>query len=77
MRELFVTIVLFGQTSDHLKLWEIFIKHLCEDILHRLRERSNNMPVSYSDYILNESLIQKEDNMFELSDNPLADFGLP
>lgn len=77
LRELFVTILLFCAPSDPLKLWEIFNKHLCEDIHHRVREQRNNMSIPYSDDILNEGLIQIEDKLFELSEKTLADFALP
>lgn len=63
--------------SNPLKLWNAFRTHLCDDILHRVRQETNNSEVQFTEEIFNEGLILLEDVVFTLGEKRLKKFGLP
>ena len=74
LHQLFITILLFGNPSCTLVLWEEFHEHICDDLVYRLRRMGINEPLQddvydYGLHLLNQILHQ--------SGHSLDDFALP
>ena len=76
LRLLFVVILIFCQPSDPIDLWNKFRNDLCEDILNRLRKDNHDTNLQYTDEVYSEEIIMIEDNLQEICEKSLADFGL-
>ncbi|XP_071573939.1 uncharacterized protein [Temnothorax nylanderi] len=63
--------------SNPLELWNAYRTHLCDDILHRVRQKSKNSEVQFTEEIFNEGLILLEDIVFTHGEKCLKEFGLP
>ena len=74
LRQLFITILLFGNPSRPLVLWEEFREHICDDLAYRLRRMGINEPhqddiYDYGLYLLDQILCP--------SGHSLEEFALP
>ena len=75
LRDLFAIIIVNCNPSDPLAIYDEFKEEMAEDILHR--HEGINGPRNFTDFILNESLIEIENKVQELGGQDLLQFGLP
>ena len=71
LRHLFALILSTCDVSNPLKLWEQNIEHLCEDLLHKKRKKTNNFKLN--SYIKNQTLQQIE-KIMQMNNKSLSMF---
>lgn len=76
IRTLFAIIITTCFPSQPIQLWNKYKDHICEDILHRLRIRTNNPDTKITDEIYNEGLILIEDQCLTIANKLLIEVGM-
>ena len=57
LRNLFVTILIFCEPADPVKLWDLFKNDLSDDLYHKARKKNPNIEV---EVVYNEALLDIE-----------------
>ncbi len=76
IRTLFAIIITTCFRSQPIQLWNKYKDDICEDILHRLRIRTNNPHMQITDEIYNEGLILIEDQCLTIANKLLIEVGM-
>lgn len=77
IRHLFAVLIAMCTPSDPMHLWNKFKDKMALDILHRKREEVHSPLLKLTDDIYNEALIEIEEHVLKMSNQPLEKFGLP
>ena len=79
LRTLFAVILTTCQPSHSAELWETYKESMTEDIRHRSRQMTSQLPSAqeFTDAMFNEALIRLEDIVYRMSGRNLENFDLP
>lgn len=76
IRALFAIILVTCFPAKPKELWQKFKNDMTEDILHRVRQTTNDVTIDYSDAMYNEALIELEDRCLAIVNKTLNQVGM-
>ncbi|GBO22489.1 hypothetical protein AVEN_2212-1 [Araneus ventricosus] len=77
LRDLFAVMLQTCSMSNPTELWNLHKENMAEDVLHETRIRNNSMYLTYTNEMLNKTLIALEDMIKALDGSNLKVFGHP